>query len=64
MPVATGLIKRIRLNDKGRVVKEKVVGQCDGEKLADDAARVLATGFARWLDRKGDGDSEKRVLGG
>jgi len=50
--MATGLVKRVRIDDQGRVISEKVVGQCDGEKLLDDAARILAGGFAQWLERK------------
>lgn len=60
--MATGLIKRIRMTDEGRIKSERITGQCDGEKLLDDAARVLATGFARWIERR-DGDG-KRVSGG
>ena len=49
---STGLIVECVIDDDGNTISERAVGTCDGEALLDQAARRLAPGFAKWLERQ------------
>ena len=48
----TGHIVEFVIDDDGNTISERVVGTCDGEALLSNAARRLAPGFAKWLERQ------------
>ena len=48
----SGLIVEFTIDDDGNTISERIVGNCDGEALLDQAARHLVPGFAKWLERQ------------